>query len=235
MQLPFFYQELIDSSTGAVQLDEDTSRHVVQVLRMKEGDRINLTDGLGNLYTADILSAHKKHCNVTIIAKESAQKPSHSSIISISLLKNSGRFEWFLEKATELGISGIIPLICERTEKEKFRMDRMKSILISALIQSRQSWLPVLHDPVPYDALFDMEEVRNADAKFIAHCMEGDKSHLRNVVSQFTNRILLIGPEGDFTKEEVDLALKNKFTAVSLGNTRLRTETAALAGVVMLR
>ena len=133
MALPFFYIESFDARAKTIVLDEDTSRHVVQVLRMKEGEKLNLTDGKGSLISAEISDAHKKHCEVIIEKTRHKGQGTKKIIIAISLLKNANRFEWFLEKATEIGVSEIIPLICERTEKQKFRYDRMKGICISAM------------------------------------------------------------------------------------------------------
>ena len=153
MALPFFYIDDYNSSQKEIVLDEDTSRHVVQVLRMKEGEKLNLTDGKGNLITAEIIDDHKKHCAVKIIDSQLTTHNSRKVAIAISLLKNASRFEWFLEKATEIGVTEIIPLICERTEKQKFRYDRMKGICISAMLQSQQTWLPVLHEPIQFNHL----------------------------------------------------------------------------------
>ena len=159
-------------------MDEDNSRHIVQVLRMKKGQQLNLTDGKGNLMTCTIAEDHKKHCVVSIQTKIGIPKSKRSVSIAISLLKNANRFEWFLEKATEIGVNEIIPLICERTEKEKFRHDRLQAILISAMLQSQQCWLPVLHEPIAYELLFRQEEVAAASQKFIAHCIRGRKNEI---------------------------------------------------------
>ena len=238
MQLPFFYIKAIDPSQKQLVLDEDTSKHIVQVLRMKEGERLNLTDGKGNLITAEITDAHKKHCAVKIIDSRfilSDSRRTHASrkiTIAISLLKNTNRFEWFLEKATEIGVSEIIPLICERTEKEKFRYERMKGILISAMLQSQQCWLPILHEPQE----FNNQTIKqfNYQLKFIAHCEEGLKPQLTNKLIN-GSYIILIGPEGDFTKDEIELALQNNFIPVSFGETRLRSETAGVVAVTVLK
>lgn len=202
---------------------------------MKEGDQINITDGIGNLFTAEIVSAHKKHCGVSILSNQYFDQPAPRTIIGISLLKNSARFEWFLEKATELGISEIVPLICDRTEKEKFRGDRMKNILVSAMLQSQQCWLPLLHQPISFELLFAKEDIVNSESKLIAHCMEGEKKELQYVLKDEKSKVLLIGPEGDFTPEEISFAIRNKFLPVSLGKTRLRTETAGMVGAVLLK
>jgi len=236
MSIPFFYIESFDAASNSIVLDEDTSRHVVQVLRMKEGEIINLTDGQGNLITAEITDAHKKHCSVQVNETSNQRQATRKITIAISLVKNTNRFEWFLEKATEIGVSEIIPLICERTEKQKFRYDRMKGICISAMLQSQQCWLPVLQEPIKFDNLSIQQF--NQQQKFIAHCDEGNKhsdSQFQFTNSQFLHAIILIGPEGDFTKAEIDLALKNAFIPVSLGETRLRTETAGIVAATLLR
>ena len=233
MALPFFYIEKFVADAKAIALDEDTSRHIVQVLRMKEGEKLNLTDGKGNLIAAEISEAHKKHCLVEIKETSNQQPATRKITIAISLLKNTNRFEWFLEKATEIGVSEIIPLICERTEKQKFRYDRMKEICISAILQSQQCWLPVLHEPVQFGDLV-MRQFGNYQ-KLIAHCIEEDRQALGHLlIPKSTNQLIAIGPEGDFTLTEIDLALKNDFIQVSLGKTRLRSETAGVAAVVML-
>lgn len=235
MALPFFYIGNYDESTVTIVLDEDTSRHIVQVLRILKGENINLTDGIGNLLTCVITEDHKKHCAVSVESKIKAPK-SGNVAIGISLLKNANRFEWFLEKAAEIGVNEIIPLICERTEKEKFRHDRMQTILVSAMIQSQQCWLPVLHEPIAYELLFRQEEVANASQKVIAHCAEGEKANLADLVNEMhLSRIILIGPEGDFTKGEIDLALRHHFIPVALGKTRLRAETAGVVAAAILK
>lgn len=235
MALPFFYISRYDTAQKEIALDEDTSRHVVQVLRMNTGEKLNLTDGKGHLLTAAIKDNHKKHCIVEVEQTDLANMPGRKVTIAISLLKNTNRFEWFLEKATELGVAEIIPLLCTRTEKEKFRHDRLQQILISAMLQSQQVWLPVLHEPVAYELLFRQEELKGLQHKYIAHCEEGQKQELTDVLANTTdNRFILIGPEGDFTPEEISLALAAHFKPVSLGETRLRAETAGVAAAALL-
>jgi 16S rRNA (uracil1498-N3)-methyltransferase len=233
MQLPFFYINEYDPSQKEIVLDEDTSRHVVQVLRMKEGEKLNLTDGKGNLMTGEIADAHKKHCFVNIQHSTFNIQHNRKITIAISLLKNTSRFEWFLEKATEIGVSEIIPLICDRTEKQKFRHDRMQGICISAMLQSKQTWLPVLHEPVRFEDLMNWKfDYYN---KMIAHCVETEKQNLNHhLISKSSNQLIAIGPEGDFTKDEIEIALQNGFAPVSLGETRLRTETAGIVAVTIL-
>lgn len=233
MSLPFFYIEQFDPSQPIIELNEDTSRHIVQVLRMTTGEKLNLTDGKGNLITTEIESDHKKHCTVKIIAKHFFQAEDRKISIGISLIKNASRFEWFLEKVTEIGVNEIIPLICERTEKQKFRADRMKNILISAMLQSQQCWLPALHEPVLFKTIV---ENSTEQQKFIAHCIENEKQNLPDLLENPSiSKIILIGPEGDFTKEEVGVALQHHFLPVLLGNTRLRTETAGIVAATILK
>jgi 16S rRNA (uracil1498-N3)-methyltransferase len=228
MKLPYFFVENISSKE--ITLDEDASKHIISVLRMTKGEKLLLTDGKGKIAEASIVDDNRKRCAV-ILEKETTQQPLQPNItIAISLIKNSSRFEWFLEKATEIGINEIIPLICERTEKEKFRFERMQGLLVSAMLQSQQAWLPKLHPPTDYN------EVLNSfsDQKFIAHCIDSEKQSLAQY-KNVGNKIILIGPEGDFTPGEISAALKKDFTPVSLGSTRLRTETAGMVAATLLR
>jgi len=200
---------------------------------MKPGENLRLTDGKGLSAIAVIREAHKKNCRVNLIEKKILETPKRSIQIGVSLLKNTSRFEWFLEKATELGISKIIPLKCERTEKQQFRMERLQGILESAMIQSQQVWMPVLSEPKNFPSF--VEEVQ-ADQKFIAHCEPGTKRRLSEMIN--TNpgsQLILIGPEGDFTEEEIKLATESGFIALGLGENRLRSETAAVAAAVILK
>jgi 16S rRNA (uracil1498-N3)-methyltransferase len=233
MNLPFFYISHFSESQQIVALDEDTSRHVVQVLRMKNGGQLNLTDGMGNLLTGEITNADKKRCTVNIKSRIKTQKPERSVTVAISLLKNTNRFEWFLEKATEIGVSDIIPLICERTEKEKFRMDRLQGICISAMLQSQQTWLPHLHGPQQFENLKTWKCGNGTN--LIAHCIEDNKQVLStSYILTSPHSLICIGPEGDFTPGEIELALQHDFIPVSLGKTRLRTETAGVVAAALL-
>ena len=233
MALPFFYIETIQAGSNELLLNEETSKHVVQVLRMQNGEQLNLTDGLGNLFAAEIIDDHKKRCTVKILSTVHQQAPAKKITIAISLVKNASRFEWFLEKATEIGVNEIIPLICERTEKQHFRFERMKGILISAMLQSQQCWLPVLSEPAKFSKFIAN---KYDGIKFIAHCEnESVKEQLTNkLINKSTDKLILIGPEGDFTKTEIEIALQNNFIPVALGRTRLRTETAGIVAAALL-
>ena len=232
MPLPYFYTEPISSSQNFIVLNEENSRHIVQVLRMAEGKQLKLTDGLGNVYTTEITEAHKKKCIVKIIDSVKIEAAQNKVCIAISPVKNNSRFEWFLEKATEIGVAEIVPLLCERTEKQFLKFDRLKGILISAMLQSQQAWLPVLNEPIKFEKFVQDHKSIN---KFIAHCEEQNKTSLKQISNQLTNQsTILIGPEGDFTSNEISLALQNNFMPVSLGNTRLRTETAGIVAATLL-
>jgi 16S rRNA (uracil1498-N3)-methyltransferase len=232
MALPYFYTDDYDPAQESLALDEDTSKHIVQVLRMKPGEGLRLTDGRGNLLSCTIVDDNKRRCLVSINDKEFHAPQARRVSIAISLLKNPSRFEWFLEKATELGVSEIIPLICERTEKEKFRADRLSGICIAAMLQSQQSWLPSLHKPVAFS-----EWIGNpppATDLWIAHCLPGEKNELGHHRTHKPNTVACIGPEGDFTKEEIAEAILNGFIPAGLGNTRLRAETAGVVAAALL-
>lgn len=236
MALPYFF--VASLSDHPLQLNEDTSKHMIGVLRMEKGEAVLLTDGKGKKAKAEITDDNRKRCIVQVqsIETENESKPKIS--VAISIVKNASRFEWFLEKATEIGVNEIIPLVCERTEKETFRHDRMQGILISAMLQSQQTWLPKLHEPTLFGNV-----IKNAEqeAKFIAHCLPEKKTQLaealssNNSIAQYPNHLILIGPEGDFTPQEIQSALQQGFVPVALGNTRLRTETAGIVASTLLR
>jgi len=232
LQLPFFYINEYDRSEKLITLDDESARHIVQVLRMQTGRQLHLTDGKGNLITAEISDAHKRHCTAKVVNTSFMEAPIPKITIAISLLKNNTRFEWFLEKVTEIGIAEVVPLICSRTEKQKIRLERMQGILQSAMLQSRQQWLPKLSEPVMFQSYIEGEAVKNTPRKFIAHCVENEKSKLcfNNVAT-----LILIGPEGDFTATEIEQALNAGCSPVSLGINRLRTETAGVVAATLLK
>jgi len=230
MQLPYFYQKNLDITNSQLVLNEETSKHCVQVLRMNEGEKLQLTNGIGNVYIAEIVAAHKKNCIVKKIDSTTHLPNAKKISIAISILKNASRFEWFLEKATEIGVAEIIPIISTRTERQHFRFDRMNAVLIAAMLQSQQTFLPKLYEPMAYNDIFQFS---NFETKLIAHCEDDKKTDLKNVGLSNSTQIL-IGPEGDFTTAEIDLALKNNYQPVTLGNTRLRTETAGIVAATLL-
>jgi len=232
MNLPFFYAPSLIAGSTAPELEEDTMRHMMQVLRMQKGEGLILTNGRGLIAEAIITATARKHCAVVIKQVEEIPSASHRITIAISPLKNAARFEWFLEKAAELGIAAVVPLICRRTERQVYKKDRWNGILVSALQQSQQAWLTELSDPLSFSAFLDGLPGRG---NFIAHCMDGEKKPLQHLVSKADpSSCILVGPEGDFTREELALALEKGCQPVSLGATRLRTETAGIAAAVLL-
>ena len=229
MSLPYFYET--DITFPHHTLTEETAKHCIQVLRMKEGEWMLLTNGNGSSYKAIIININKKSCEVKIEEVINHQpKPANISI-AISLLKNTARLEWFIEKATEIGVASIIPLICEHTEKQNFRYDRMNNILIAAMLQSQQTFLPHLYQPKKYNDFIneDFEGI-----KLIAHCADDEKKLMNDVIENDKNILMLIGPEGDFSSDEIQLALLKNFKPVSLGSTRLRSETAGVVAATLL-
>ncbi len=229
MALPYFYINQ-PATTGNILLPEETSKHCIQVLRMKAGDHLLLTDGRGNLLTTTITNADKRSCLVSVQQTKYQPQPPRKISIAISLLKNTSRFEWFLEKATEVGVTEIIPLLCQRTERQGFRHERMNNIVIAAMLQSQQCWLPVLMEPQPFDQAVAAVSYTQ---KLIAHCEEADKKSIASIEAGKYSQIF-IGPEGDFTQDEIKLAALHDFQQVTLGVTRLRTETAGIAAAILL-
>lgn len=232
MQLPLFYVANAQATDTLVTLPDDTARHVVQVLRMQTGTALQITNGMGLLLTGTLLLTGKKQAVVQVTAAVEVPAASRRVTLAISVLKNAARLEWFFEKATEMGVTRFVPLLCERTERSHFRYERMQALLISALQQSRQCWLPQLDAPVP---LLQLLQQLPPGHRFIAHCAEGAKQSLRNVPRLLQkDAVLLIGPEGDFTTAEIEAALAAGCQPVSLGITRLRTETAGVVGAALL-
>ncbi len=228
-EIPYFYCPELSAVVGLAKMDEEMRRHVVTVLRMEVGEKIMLMDGVGGVAEVDIIEASKKSLVVSINNKKSYPPPSQKLVLAISTLKNASRFEWMLEKVTEIGITEIIPLISERTERIHFKEDRLKQIIVSACLQSKQCWMPVLHEPQKLQAIIEESTI---EQKFIAHCIENQKQPLQR---QERDALLLVGPEGDFTQAEIAMALVKGFKPVSLGNSRLRTETAGVVGAVLMK
>lgn len=226
---PFFYIDNYTGDSSHITLNEINSKHIVQVLRMQNGETLNLTDGLGNLLKAEIQDNHKKQCVVEVKSVDFIQQKSKVNI-AIALIKNNNRFEWFLEKATEIGIVNIFPIITQRTEKISFKFERFHAILISAMLQSQQTWLPTLHTPILFNQFIQSSDFKYHD-KLIAHCADGVK---HPIMASSVEKLMLIGPEGDFTTDEISTALSYLFHPVTLGDTRLRTETAAVVAAVLL-
>jgi 16S rRNA (uracil1498-N3)-methyltransferase len=228
-ELPLFYSPQLKSGSQELQLDEETRRHVVTVLRMQSGEQIELTNGQGLSAMATIVVADKKKLLVGTNQLVEHPVPIRKLSLGVALLKNASRFEWMLEKVTEIGIQQIYPLLTERTGREHFRQERMQQIIVSACLQSRQFHFPVLSSPIYFHQLIKHPLPA---LRYLAHCMPGEKEIIRG---EDKEAILLIGPEGDFTAAELEMATSFGFTPVTLGTTRLRTETAGIVGAVLLR
>lgn len=231
MEVSFFYMPNLTEAESHIQLDEASANHCTRVLRKKQGDPVILTNGKGLRMEAIIETIERKNCTVLVQSSQTKPVPAPEIAIGISFTKSNSRIEWFLEKATEIGISHIFPLVCKRTEKTNYKFPRLQNILVSAMLQSQQHYLPVLHEPIPFQALIRTDTF---SSYFIAHCEKEDKKLLKNAITPGEGTLILIGPEGDFTPEEISLAKEHLFTPVSLGDHRLRTETAGLVACTLI-
>lgn len=223
MQL-FYTPDILDN---VYLLSEEESKHCVKVLRLREGDSLFLTNGLGTLYKAEIIEAKPKACSLKVTETlVDFEKRNYRLHIAIAPTKNIDRFEWFLEKATEIGIDEITPLICEHSERKIIKPERLERVVIAAMKQSLKAYKPVINPLTTIKDFFTKDH--SSSNNYIAHCHEGNKEILKSVYSHNENACILIGPEGDFSPQEVGMATGNGFQAVSLGNARLRTETAGV-------
>jgi len=207
-------------------LNEEESKHCIKVLRLEKGDTVQLIDGRGGFYLAKIEAPHPKQCVLTVIEEQQEYgKRNHYLHIAVAPTKNIERLEWFLEKATEIGVDAITPIICDRSERKEVKTERLNKIITSAVKQSLKAYHPQLNPALRFK---DFIKQGNSTQKFIAHCIDNDKGSLKDNIALRGNYLVLIGPEGDFTPSEVALALSEGFKPISLGDSRLRTETAAL-------
>jgi 16S rRNA (uracil1498-N3)-methyltransferase len=231
MQLPYFYNEALSKSTTTMLLDETTSKHMVQVLRMQAGEQLKLTNGKGLVAQVSIVVAHKKQCSVSAVAWEEVTANEKEVSIAISALKNASRFEWFIEKAVEIGVTTIQLLQCSRTEKQNIRLDRLQGIAVSGMLQSQQAWLMKIEPPLPFA---EFVQQQSNDQKLVAHCLPSPTKQNLATIKSSNSKTILIGPEGDFTPHEIEQAIAQGYIEVSLGNTRLRTETAGIVAATLL-
>lgn len=208
-----------------IELDEQESKHAIRVLRLSRGDGVTLVDGRGGWYEARIIEDHPKRCKLQIESYIPEYLPqSYSLHLAVAPTKNTDRFEWFIEKATEIGISEITPLICARSERKEVKPERLEKIIISAMKQSLKAFKPVLHDPIDMESFL---QVRRSGTLGIAHCYPSERRGVKELESS-GDYTLMVGPEGDFTEEEIALAMEAGYLPFHLGDSRLRTETAAL-------
>lgn len=216
-----------DITENTYTLSEEESKHCVRVLRMNNGDEIELMDGKGSIYKAEIIDNNPKRCTVKIVNTIKTEQRKFQLHIAIAPTKSIDRTEWFLEKATEIGVDELSLLSCQNSERTVIKAERLNKVLISAIKQSKNAYLPQLNELVDFNKFISTTQHFKGQ-KFIAHCYSNDLTHLKSKYSALENVLILIGPEGDFSLEEVKLAESNGFTSVSLGKNRLRTETAAL-------
>lgn len=224
MQL--FFNARIQASDTTFTFDKAESKHIVQVLRKTKGSLLYITDGLGHLFIAEIITANPKNCAIVVKKIERKAPLPYHLHLAVAPTKMNERFEWFLEKATEIGISEITPIICERSERKIIKPERLKKIIQTATKQSLRYYLPKLNEAI---FLSDFLLKDHSRQKFIAHCQSAQNRFLlQDKVKPNTTTTILIGPEGDFTAKEIETAKKTGYLAVLLGNSRLRTETAAI-------
>lgn len=223
-----------DITIPSYTLSEEESKHCVRVLRLGAGDRLRLTDGRGNLYIAEVTDPDPRRCTVAVCRTLAAyEKRDYELAIAVAPTKNSDRFEWFLEKATEVGIDRIIPLECDHSERRTINMTRSEKVVVSAVKQSLKAYVPQLD---PMTRFREVVAMPFEGTKLIAHCdkARGVRRFVGEEIEKNGRTLILIGPEGDFSPEEITFAVENGFKEISLGASRLRTETAALAAVVMV-
>ncbi len=225
MQL--FYNPEIAANAQEASFPKDESKHIVKVLRKREGDVLDITNGSGNFIKAEIIHASPSNCRVKILEVSTEQPFPYHLHLAVAPTKLNDRYEWFLEKATEIGISEITPIICDHSERKVVKEDRYERIIQSAMKQSLKAYLPKLNEAISFSAFIESQEDSAAD-RFIAHCDETQRFSLKQKLKSGNDVLILIGPEGDFAPEEIELALKTGFIPVMLGEQRLRTETAAV-------
>lgn len=223
-----------DFTAPEYMLSEEESRHAVKVLRLVEGDTLHITDGRGSLYRCEVVSAHQKHCLVRVVEHFAEfEKLPYRLIMAVAPTKNIDRYEWFLEKATEIGVAEFVPLVSEHSERKVIKAEREEKVITAAVKQSLKAYHPVLAELTPFAKLVKSEFVGR---KFIAHCGDAvrEKKYLASTLRKGEDALVLIGPEGDFSPEEVALAVENGFEEITLGTQRFRTETAAVVAVDMV-
>jgi 16S rRNA (uracil1498-N3)-methyltransferase len=223
MQL--FYFSEVKSQDKQFYFDKEESKHIVKVLRKKNGDILHVTNGLGFLFKTEIISDSPSKCEVRVLDETFQSQPNWQLHLAVAPTKMNDRYEWFLEKATEIGIQEITPIICDHSERTVVKTERFHKVLLSAMKQSNQLFLPKLNEPISFSQFIKKDY---SGQKMIAHCEETSKNPLQFALKTKDSAVILIGPEGDFSNTEIQKALDSDFMPISLGSTRLRTETAAL-------
>ena len=222
-----FYQNNLLDTAKSVVFDKDESRHLQKVLRYKEGDEVSITNGLGDLFTATLVEVNQKQCRATIIDFKKVLPAPYYLHLAVAPTKNNDRFEWFLEKATEIGVTEITPIICDHSERKVVKPERFEKIIESAMKQSLKLYKPKLNTATTFSEFNKLPFPKNSK-KYIAHCQNSTKNLLYNTCKPGESSVILIGPEGDFSYKEIEFSINNDFIPISLGESRLRTETAAI-------
>lgn len=223
-----FYTPTIEIHHNQFVLSEEESKHAIRVLRLAVGDSLYLVDGRGGWYTAEILDAHPKRTTLHISdVQQDYQKSPYYLHIAIAPTKNIDRIEWFIEKATEVGVQEITPIICEHSERKEVKVDRLVKVAVAAMKQSLKAYLPKINPPISFSQFLN-NGCKSSVEYYIAHCAEGEKFYLNDRAKVAGKYLILIGPEGDFSEKEIQRCLDAGYRPISLGNSRLRTETAAL-------
>lgn len=223
--MQFFYSSEINPQSTTYSFSKEERKHIVKVLRKSVNDTLYIINGKGWKFTGKIIIITQNTCTVSIVSKTFEDPKNYNLHLAVAPTKMNDRFEWFLEKATEIGIHSITPIICDHSERKVIKIERFKRILQSAMKQSLSLYLPHLHEATSFNAFVSQQ--LNGQL-YIAHCEPSNKTALKNIISLKQDIVILIGPEGDFSKKEIALALQKNYKPVSLGNTRLRTETAAI-------
>ena len=221
--MDLFYLAELSQTTGDLLFSKEESKHINKVLRKKQGEKVRATNGKGLETTIELTVVGTNQVHGKILGHKEHSPLPYQLHIAIAPTKNIGRLEWFLEKATEIGIHQITPLLCEHSERKTIKHERLEKIILAALKQSQQFYLPKLNPLTTFDSF--VQENSNG---MIAHCREGNKASLFSQITRNGNHTILIGPEGDFSEEEISLALSNNYQEIGLGKQRLRTETAAI-------
>jgi len=229
----YFFAGELDENQKFYTLKDEEAHHCLNVLRKKKNEIIKITNGRGIIFTAKIIDIGKDFCGVEIIEYE-AKSRLYKIHIAISPTKNIDRFEWFIEKSTEVGVDVITPIICKRTERKILKLERLEKIAIAALKQSCRHYAPIINQLISFNNF--LKDNKNSDAlKLIAHCIDTSKKNIFEVISKKNDVIILIGPEGDFTEDEINAAIVNEFIPITLGENRLRTETAGVVACGLLK
>jgi len=226
MQL--FYNKSLEKGNSTCSFTKEESKHIVKVLRKTIGDTLHITNGKGILFIGKITSCSITHCVVHITSEEFSKKRSYNLHLAVAPTKMKERYEWFLEKATEIGVDTITPIICNNSERKTLKIERLERIIESAAKQALIFFIPKLNPPVTFNDFIKKTKNKNTDTLYIAHCNSGEKKVLHNNLKPKINTTILIGPEGDFSPEEIKMALEHNAIPITLGDNRLRTETAAI-------